>query len=140
VIPLNVQYSVDRLFEGGTEGKCVGCKRIRGVVQEAGCWISGEMRVMAMVRLLELDQDRIVKSRKARKTILNQECWVLMQENDNRSAGVQLALNGRFEAVYHGRRLEQGRQYGWNHAIVVEKLEQSRECHHSLNWSNCVQG
>jgi len=36
-----------------------------------GCW-SGEMRVMLMVRL---GQGRIVKSRKAHKAIVNQECW-----------------------------------------------------------------
>jgi len=65
------------------------CKGIRGVAQEVGCWISGEMRIAIMVRLLELDQDKIVKSREARKTKANQECWVLMQENDNRLVVVQ---------------------------------------------------
>jgi hypothetical protein len=44
------------------------------VAQEAGCWISGEMTVVPKVRLLELDQDRIVKSHEGRKTIVNQEC------------------------------------------------------------------
>ena len=99
------------------------CKVIRVVVQEGGCWISGEMRVGAMARLLELDQDRIVKSRKVRKTIMNPECWVLMQENDNRSAVVQSALSGISEAVSQGRGFEQGRQCGWNHALVVGNLE-----------------
>jgi hypothetical protein len=42
-----------------------------------------------------------------------------MQENDNRSEVVQSALNGRFEAVSHGKGFEQGRRYGWNHAVAV---------------------